>query len=327
MLAVPADLTRAQPDRGVPSRDGLVVCTSAPACDAGAAVLARGGNAVDAAVATAFALAVTHPSAGNIGGGGFMIVRTPAGEVTAFDFREKAPLKSTPTMYLGADGNIDGVAHPRRLPRPRSARQRTRARGCAQEVREAAVARRRHARRHAGGAGLHRVIGARAQPQRRTGADGQIPGLGRRLRQARRRRVGGWRPAGARRSGQDAARHRDGRRRRLLHGLDRGPHRRRHEGERRPDHEGGPRRLPAKGPHAHQGRLQGVRDHLDAAAKLWRRRRWSRCSTSSSRWISSRRGCSPRPRFMPRSKRCAARTSIARGTSAIPTSPRSRSIA
>ncbi len=108
MLVVPADLTRTQPDRGVPSRDGLVVCTSAPACDAGAAVLARGGNAVDAAVATAFALAVTHPAAGNIGGGGFMIVRTPAGEVTAFDFREKAPLKSTPTMYLGADGNIDG---------------------------------------------------------------------------------------------------------------------------------------------------------------------------------------------------------------------------
>ncbi len=106
-LVLVAPLTpRAQPDLGVPSKDGLVVCVSAPACDAGATVLAKGGNAVDAAVATAFALAVTHPSAGNIGGGGFMIVRTPSGDVTAFDYREKAPLKSTRTMYLGADGQI-----------------------------------------------------------------------------------------------------------------------------------------------------------------------------------------------------------------------------
>ena len=98
---------RAQGDLGVPSTDGLVVCVSAPACDAGASILAKGGNAVDAAVATAFALAVTHPSAGNIGGGGFMIVRTPAGDVTSFEYREKAPLKSTKTMYLGADGTIE----------------------------------------------------------------------------------------------------------------------------------------------------------------------------------------------------------------------------
>jgi len=94
-------------DLGTPGREGLVVCTSAPACDAGASVMTQGGNAVDAAVATAFALAVTHPAAGNIGGGGFMIVRTPAGEVTAFDYREKAPLKSTPTMFVGEHGNID----------------------------------------------------------------------------------------------------------------------------------------------------------------------------------------------------------------------------
>ena len=93
-------------DLGVEGKDGLVVCTSSTACDAGASVLARGGNAVDAAVATAFALAVTHPSAGNIGGGGFMIVRTPAGEVTAFDYRERAPLQSTREMYLGPDGEI-----------------------------------------------------------------------------------------------------------------------------------------------------------------------------------------------------------------------------
>ena len=97
---------RTQADLGVPSRDGLVVCVSAPACDAGASVLARGGNAVDAAVATAFALAVTHPSAGNLGGGGFMIVRTAAGDVTSFDYREKAPLKSYERMYLGADDEI-----------------------------------------------------------------------------------------------------------------------------------------------------------------------------------------------------------------------------
>jgi gamma-glutamyltranspeptidase / glutathione hydrolase len=107
VLAVTPGAANVAQDRGVPSKDGLVVCTSAPACDAGASVMARGGNAVDAAVATAFALAVTHPSAGNIGGGGFMIVRTPSGQVTAFDYREKAPLKSTPTMYLGTDGKID----------------------------------------------------------------------------------------------------------------------------------------------------------------------------------------------------------------------------
>jgi gamma-glutamyltranspeptidase/glutathione hydrolase len=107
LLPSGAATVRVQEDFGVPSKDGLVVCVSSPSCDAGAAVLARGGNAVDAAVATAFSLAVTHPAAGNIGGGGFMIVRKPSGHVTTFDYRERAPLKSTPTMYLGADGRID----------------------------------------------------------------------------------------------------------------------------------------------------------------------------------------------------------------------------
>ena len=94
-------------DHGVPSRHGLVVCASAPACDAGASILERGGNAVDAAVATAFALAVTYPTAGNIGGGGFMIVRKPDGETRAFDYREVAPQRATTTMYLRSDGTID----------------------------------------------------------------------------------------------------------------------------------------------------------------------------------------------------------------------------
>ncbi len=96
-----------QVDLGVASRTGLVVSSSDIASDLGAAVLARGGNAVDAAVATAFAMAVTHPTAGNIGGGGFMIVRLPNGAATTFDYRETAPGRATPTMYLGADGNIN----------------------------------------------------------------------------------------------------------------------------------------------------------------------------------------------------------------------------
>jgi len=90
----------------VASTTGLVVSSSDVASDLGASILAKGGNAVDAAVATAFALAVTHPFAGNLGGGGFMVIRTPDGQATTFDYRETAPEKSTPTMYLGPDGNI-----------------------------------------------------------------------------------------------------------------------------------------------------------------------------------------------------------------------------
>jgi gamma-glutamyltranspeptidase/glutathione hydrolase len=91
----------------VASRRGVVVSVSDIASDVGASILARGGNAVDAAVATAFALAVTHPSAGNLGGGGFMIVRTTDGKATSFDYRERAPGAATPTMYLKPDGTID----------------------------------------------------------------------------------------------------------------------------------------------------------------------------------------------------------------------------
>jgi gamma-glutamyltranspeptidase/glutathione hydrolase len=99
---------KARSDTGVvASRRGVVVSVSGIASDVGASILKRGGNAVDAAVATAFALAVTHPSAGNLGGGGFMLVRTADGKATSFDYRERAPAASTPTMYLKDDGTID----------------------------------------------------------------------------------------------------------------------------------------------------------------------------------------------------------------------------
>ena len=109
LVLVPAPVARqATPiDLGVSSSAGLVVSSSDIASDLAAGVLGRGGNAVDAAVATAFAMAVTYPSAGNIGGGGFMVVRQPNGNATTFDYRETAPGRSTPTMYLGQDGNID----------------------------------------------------------------------------------------------------------------------------------------------------------------------------------------------------------------------------
>src|SRR5689334_7786046 len=95
-----------QADGLTASKNGMVVSTSAPASDVGAAILRKGGNAVDAAVATAFALAVTHPSAGNIGGGGFMVIRPAKGAPITVDYRERAPLKSTPTMYLDSTGKI-----------------------------------------------------------------------------------------------------------------------------------------------------------------------------------------------------------------------------
>lgn len=94
------------------AKHGMVVSSHFLASAVGVEVLKKGGNAVDAAVATGLALAVVHPAAGNIGGGGFMIVHTAKGEVAAFDFREKAPLAARETMYLDSNGNyIDDLDH------------------------------------------------------------------------------------------------------------------------------------------------------------------------------------------------------------------------
>ncbi len=89
----------------VRAKNGMVVSAHHLASQAGVEILKKGGNAVDAAIATGLALAVVHPAAGNIGGGGFMIVFTNKGEVTAFDFREKAPLAAQEGMYVDAKGN------------------------------------------------------------------------------------------------------------------------------------------------------------------------------------------------------------------------------
>ncbi|MGE0672995.1 MAG: gamma-glutamyltransferase [Methylibium sp.] len=88
----------------VAAENGMVVTAHRLATQVGVDVLRRGGNAVDAAVAVGYALAVVYPAAGNLGGGGFMTLQFADGRKTFLDFREKAPLAATADMYLGADG-------------------------------------------------------------------------------------------------------------------------------------------------------------------------------------------------------------------------------
>ena len=85
--------------------NGMVVTAQHLASQIGVDILKNGGNAVDAAVAVGYALAVVYPTAGNLGGGGFMTIRLKDGKTTFLDFRERAPLASTKTMYLDKDGN------------------------------------------------------------------------------------------------------------------------------------------------------------------------------------------------------------------------------
>ncbi|GAB3178934.1 gamma-glutamyltransferase [Telluribacter humicola] len=119
--------------QGVMARNGMVASAHPDASQVGVDIMKKGGNAVDAAVAVQFALAVVHPSAGNIGGGGFMVFRNKSGESYTLDFREKGPLKGHKDMYLdeqgtpiprlstlghlasGVPGSVDGmvVAHER----------------------------------------------------------------------------------------------------------------------------------------------------------------------------------------------------------------------
>ncbi|HEY8376307.1 MAG TPA: gamma-glutamyltransferase, partial [Nannocystis sp.] len=107
-----APRTSVAPETGVVrARHGIVVSANTIASDVGARILEAGGNAVDAAIATGFALAVTHPTAGNIGGGGFMVIRFPDGRTTSIDFREKAPLAAHPEMFLDERGQYSYQKH------------------------------------------------------------------------------------------------------------------------------------------------------------------------------------------------------------------------
>jgi len=107
---IPADWPFAGDTVPVRAPNGMVVSTDGYASEVGVGVLRAGGNAVDAAVATAFALAVVNPEAGNIGGGGFLLLRLADGRAAALDFRERAPRAASRDMYLDANGQLTNAS-------------------------------------------------------------------------------------------------------------------------------------------------------------------------------------------------------------------------
>ncbi|SEA87801.1 gamma-glutamyltransferase 1 Threonine peptidase. MEROPS family T03 [Variovorax sp. YR216] len=106
LVLAAASLADAASQAPVAAENGMVVTAQHLASKVGVDVLGRGGNAIDAAVAVGYALAVVYPAAGNLGGGGFMTLQLADGRKTFLDFREKAPLAAKPDMFLGKDGNV-----------------------------------------------------------------------------------------------------------------------------------------------------------------------------------------------------------------------------
>jgi len=106
LATIACSIAHAASQSPVGSEHAMVVSAHHLATKVGVDVMRRGGNAVDAAVAVGYALAVVYPAAGNLGGGGFMTIQFADGRKTFLDFREKAPLAATPDMYLDSDGNV-----------------------------------------------------------------------------------------------------------------------------------------------------------------------------------------------------------------------------
>lgn len=103
---VASPIAQAASREPVRAKHGIVASTNEIASQVGVDIMKRGGNAVDAAIAVAFVLAVTHPAAGNLGGGGFMMIRLKNGKSTAIDYREMAPAAATRNIYLDKNGNL-----------------------------------------------------------------------------------------------------------------------------------------------------------------------------------------------------------------------------
>ena len=242
----------------------------------GADVIAAGGTAVDAAVATAFALAVVHPTAGNIGGGGFIVYRPAKGDAVAYDFREMAPAKASPTMFMkdgkysaelhhnshlavGVPGTVAGLhlawKEQGKLPWKRLV--------------DPAIALARDGFAVTEGARRDRSKDAQRD-------DAEVPGVGRAFTKNGVPYEAG-RDAQAAGSRAHARAHRRAGSGRLLRRRNRARARERDAGARRTDHARGSEELRGEEARAGQGHLPRLRGHLDAAAELRRRRASSRC--------------------------------------------------
>ncbi len=175
----------ARSSQPVRATKGMVVSANGRASEIGADILRRGGNAVDAAIATAFALAVTHPTAGNIGGGGFLVFRPAKGEPTAYDFREMAPAGASPTMFM-KDGVYRPECPPPEPPRRRRPRHR---RGLVPRVGRARAAAMATVDRAGHTVGPRRISGhdrSGAFARGRAGPNGAVSGVGRAVFEGRR---------------------------------------------------------------------------------------------------------------------------------------------
>jgi gamma-glutamyltranspeptidase/glutathione hydrolase len=106
LFGIPLVNAQDQEKQNATFHNGMVVCATAGAAAVGLSILKKGGNAVDAAVAVQFALEVTHPEAGNIGGGGFMVYRSSKGQTQTLDFREKGPAAANTNMFLDSEGKV-----------------------------------------------------------------------------------------------------------------------------------------------------------------------------------------------------------------------------
>ena len=256
----------------VHARNAMVVTAEPHATAAGVEILRKGGNAVDAAVAVGFALAVTEPNAGNLGGGGFMLIRFADGRSTFLDFRERAPAAADRDMYLDEDGKATA-----------DSRVGYRAVAVPGTVRGFELALRKYGtktwsslvapRRAPGAGGVSRNLGpGRVFTGKRS--LGAVPRVPQNLPQ-KRRPIAFGEPLQQRDLAGVLQRLAENGADEFYRGRTRAAYRRRHGGQRRPDFARRPRRLSARGAQSPARRLQRVRDSRRAAAQLRRSGRHS----------------------------------------------------